>query len=54
MTQIYTAKLMLVPALLRQIEENLFEKGYKIYSNPFSDEIFVENKNLAKMEFHRI
>lgn len=25
------------------IEENLFEKGYKIYPNPFSDEIFVEN-----------
>ena len=22
---------------------NLFEKGYKIYPNPFSDEIFVEN-----------
>jgi len=43
MTQIYTAKLMLVPALLRRIEENLFEKGYKIYSKPFSDEIFVEN-----------
>ena len=25
------------------IEENLFEKGYKIYPNPFSNEIFVEN-----------
>jgi len=25
------------------IEENPFEKGYKIYPNPFSDEIFVEN-----------
>jgi hypothetical protein len=25
------------------IEENIFEKGYKIYPNPFSDEIFVEN-----------
>ena len=29
--------------LLTIIEENLFEKGYKIYPNPFSDEIFVEN-----------
>ena len=28
---------------LTSIEENLFEKGYKIYPNPFSDEIFVEN-----------
>lgn len=25
------------------IEENFFEKGYKIYPDPFSDEIFVEN-----------
>ena len=25
------------------IEEKHFEKGYKIYPNPFSDEIFVEN-----------
>ena len=24
-------------------EENIFEKGYEIYPNPFSDEIFVEN-----------
>ena len=29
--------------LLTIIEENLFEKGYKIYPNPFSDEIFIEN-----------
>jgi len=29
--------------LLTSIEENLFEKGYKIYPNPFSDEIFIEN-----------
>jgi len=28
---------------LTSIEENLFVKGYKIYPNPFSDEIFVEN-----------
>ena len=28
---------------MTSIEENLFEKGYKIYPNPFSDEIFVEN-----------
>ena len=28
---------------LTSIDENLFEKGYKIYPNPFSDEIFVEN-----------
>ncbi len=28
---------------LTSIEENLFEKGYNIYPNPFSDEIFVEN-----------
>ena len=28
---------------LTSIEENLFEKGYIIYPNPFSDEIFVEN-----------
>ena len=28
---------------LTSIEENLFEKGYKIYPNPFSNEIFVEN-----------
>ena len=28
---------------LTSIEENLFEKRYKIYPNPFSDEIFVEN-----------
>ena len=28
---------------LTSIEETLFEKGYKIYPNPFSDEIFVEN-----------
>ena len=28
---------------LTNIEESLFEKGYKIYPNPFSDEIFVEN-----------
>ena len=25
------------------IEETFFDKGYKIYPNPFSDEIFVEN-----------
>ena len=25
------------------IEESLFQKGYKIYPNPFSDEIFIEN-----------
>ena len=25
------------------IDENLFEKGYKIYPNPFSDEISIEN-----------
>ena len=29
--------------LSTSIEENLSEKGYKIYPNPFSDEIFVEN-----------
>ncbi|MCP4550445.1 MAG: T9SS type A sorting domain-containing protein [Bacteroidetes bacterium] len=29
--------------LLTSIEENHFVKGYKIYPNPFSDEIFVEN-----------
>ena len=28
---------------LTSIEETLFEKGYKIYPNPVSDEIFVEN-----------
>jgi len=28
---------------LTSIEENLFHKGYKIYPNPFSDEIFVEH-----------
>ena len=28
---------------LTSIEENLFEKGYKIYPNPFAYEIFVEN-----------
>ena len=28
---------------LTSIEEALFDKGYKIYPNPFSDEIFVEN-----------
>ena len=28
---------------MTSIEENLIEKGYKIYPNPFSDEIFVEN-----------
>ena len=28
---------------LTSIEENLFEKRYKIYPNPFSDAIFVEN-----------
>ncbi len=28
---------------LTSIEENLIEKGYKIYPNPFSDEIFIEN-----------
>ncbi len=28
---------------LTSIEKNLFEKGYKIYPNPFTDEIFVEN-----------
>ena len=28
---------------MTSIEETLFEKGYKIYPNPFSDEIFVEN-----------
>ena len=25
------------------IEENLFERGYKIYPNPFSEDIFIEN-----------
>ena len=25
------------------IEESLFQKGYKIYPNPFSEEIFIEN-----------
>lgn len=30
-------------ASLTSIEENLFEVGYKIYPNPFLDEIFVEN-----------
>jgi hypothetical protein len=25
------------------VEEDLFEIGYQIYPNPFSDEIFVEN-----------
>ena len=29
--------------LLTSVEENLFEKEYKIYPNPFSSEIFVEN-----------
>ena len=28
---------------LTSIEENLIEKGYKIYPNPFSDDIFIEN-----------
>jgi hypothetical protein len=28
---------------LTSIEENLLEKGYKIYPNPFSDEIFIED-----------
>jgi len=28
---------------LTSTEENLFVKEYKIYPNPFSDEIFVEN-----------
>jgi len=28
---------------LTTIEEDLFEEGYQIYPNPFSDEIFVEN-----------
>ena len=28
---------------LTSIEDNLFEKGYKIHPNPFSDEIFVAN-----------
>lgn len=28
---------------LTSIEEHFFEKGYKTYPNPFSDEIFVEN-----------
>jgi hypothetical protein len=28
---------------LNGVEENLFEKGYKIYPNPFIDEIHVEN-----------
>ena len=28
---------------LTSIEENLFVKGYQVYPNPFSDEIFVEN-----------
>jgi hypothetical protein len=28
---------------LTSIEENHFLKGYKIYPNPFSDEIFIEN-----------
>ena len=35
---------MLVTAHLHQIlKKSLFEKEYKIYPNPFSDEIFVEN-----------
>jgi hypothetical protein len=25
------------------VEEDLFEEGYQIYPNPFTDEIFVEN-----------
>ena len=29
--------------IFTSVEENLFEKGYKIYPNPFSNEIFVEN-----------
>ena len=28
---------------LTSIEENMFEKGYEVYPNPFSDEIFVEH-----------
>ncbi|MBK8966897.1 MAG: T9SS type A sorting domain-containing protein [Lewinellaceae bacterium] len=28
---------------LTPVEENLFEKRHKIYPNPFSDEIFIEN-----------
>ena len=28
---------------LTSIEKNILEKGYKIYPNPFSDEIFVKN-----------
>ena len=28
---------------LTSIEENMFEKGYEIYPNPFSDEIFIEH-----------
>jgi len=30
-------------APVTSIEENSFENGYKIYPNPFSDEIFIEN-----------
>jgi len=30
------------------IEENIFEKGYNIYPNPFSDKIFVENQKKNK------
>jgi hypothetical protein len=29
---------------LTSIEESLFQKGYKIYPNPFSNEIFIENQ----------
>ena len=28
---------------MTSIEENLFEKGYKVYPNPFSEEIFIAN-----------
>ena len=30
-------------ASFTSIEESLFQKGYKIYPNPFSEEIFIEN-----------
>ena len=42
MTQIYTAKLMLVLALLRQVLNEVFsKKQHKIYQNLFSNKIFV-------------
>lgn len=39
-------------SLTSSIEENLFEEGYKIYPNPFIDEIYI--KNLLGDEFYII